>query len=136
MLPFGRDSEDVWSRFVQELVIWPKEVTLVSRTQPSGPLCLWQCFFLAIYRYLEYQTYGISNTKHQEQNIASMLIGVLHEIMEFLQPRTKQNFLKFAYISTAWGMLTFDIVCISWFFLYTYRNLVWNLEKCYSRIGD
>ena len=31
-----RDSEDeIWSRFVFELVIW---------TQPSGPLCLWQCF--------------------------------------------------------------------------------------------
>ena len=31
----GRDSEDeIWSRFVFELVIW---------TQPSGPLCLWQC---------------------------------------------------------------------------------------------
>ena len=25
-------------------MIWPKEVTLVSRTQPLGPLCLWQCF--------------------------------------------------------------------------------------------
>ena len=24
-------------------MIWPKEVTMVSRTQPSGPLCLWQC---------------------------------------------------------------------------------------------
>ena len=24
----------------------PKEVTLVSRTQPSGPLCLWQCLDL------------------------------------------------------------------------------------------
>ena len=42
-LVLGQDSEDVWSKFVQELVIWPKEVTLVSRTQPSGPLCLWQC---------------------------------------------------------------------------------------------
>ena len=41
----GRDSEDVWSRFVLEFVMWPKEVTFVSRTQPSGPLCLWQCFF-------------------------------------------------------------------------------------------
>ena len=31
-----RDSEDeFWSRFVFELLIW---------TQPSGPLCLWQCF--------------------------------------------------------------------------------------------
>ena len=26
------------------LVIWTEQVTLVSRTQPSGPLCLWQCF--------------------------------------------------------------------------------------------
>ena len=25
-------------------MIWPKEVTLVSRTQPPGPLCLWKCF--------------------------------------------------------------------------------------------
>ena len=41
----SRDSEDaIWSRFVFELVIWPKEVTLVRWTQPSGPLCLWQCF--------------------------------------------------------------------------------------------
>ena len=24
-------------------MIWPKEDTLRSRTQPSGPLCLWQC---------------------------------------------------------------------------------------------
>ena len=31
----GQDSEDeIWLRFVFELVIW---------TQPSGPLCLWQC---------------------------------------------------------------------------------------------
>ena len=29
-------------------MIWPKEVTLVSRTQPSGPLCLWQCLNLKI----------------------------------------------------------------------------------------
>ena len=28
-----------------------KEVTLVSRTQPSGPLCLWQCF-LYIYFFI------------------------------------------------------------------------------------
>ena len=35
---------EVQDRFGQELVIWPKEVTLISRTQPSGPLCLWQCF--------------------------------------------------------------------------------------------
>ena len=31
-----------WNLF-KELVTWPKEVILVIRTQPSGPLCLWQC---------------------------------------------------------------------------------------------
>ena len=56
----SRDA-DVWLRFwiwclvempqikfdqdlCVHLVIWPEQVTLVSRTQPSGPLCLWQCF--------------------------------------------------------------------------------------------
>ena len=34
------------SRFVFELVIWPQEVTLLRWTQPSGPLCLWQCLIL------------------------------------------------------------------------------------------
>ena len=41
----GRDSSDeILSRFVFHLVAWPYQVTLVSRTQSSGPLCLWQCF--------------------------------------------------------------------------------------------
>ena len=43
---FNNDPE---VRFVFELVIWPIEVTLVSRTQPSGPLCLWQCFHCSRY---------------------------------------------------------------------------------------
>ena len=38
----GRDSEDEnWSIFVFELVIW---------TQPSGPLCLWQCFNYCLFQ--------------------------------------------------------------------------------------
>ena len=37
MLMFGWNFDiDTWSRY--------KKVTLKSRTQPSGPLCLWQCF--------------------------------------------------------------------------------------------
>ena len=32
-----------WGLFIKSN-IWPKEVNLTSRTQPSGPLCLWQCF--------------------------------------------------------------------------------------------
>ena len=36
------------SRFVFELVIWPQEVTLARWTQPSGPLCLWQCLYLSL----------------------------------------------------------------------------------------
>ena len=35
----NQNSEIVWSRFVQKLVIW---------TQPSGPLCLWQCLCLEL----------------------------------------------------------------------------------------
>ena len=46
----SRDSEDeMWSRFVFELVIWLQEVTLARWTQPSGPLCLWQCFQVCLY---------------------------------------------------------------------------------------
>ena len=45
-LMLGRDSEDeIWSRFVFELVIWPQEAILVRWTQASGPLCLWQCLW-------------------------------------------------------------------------------------------
>ena len=29
--------------------VWPQEVTLVRWTQPSGPLCLWQCFPFALW---------------------------------------------------------------------------------------
>ena len=44
-LLLGRYYEDeIWSRFFWTLVKWYEEVTLVTRTQPSGPLCLWQCF--------------------------------------------------------------------------------------------
>ena len=49
----GRSEDEIWSRLVLELVIRPKEVTLVSRTQPSGPLCLWQC--LLFYLYLSFE---------------------------------------------------------------------------------
>ena len=49
---FGWDFQvDAWSifrrlnlRFVFELVIWPKQVTLVSWTPPLDPWFLWQCF--------------------------------------------------------------------------------------------
>ena len=41
LLMLSQDSEDeMWSRFMFEL----QEVTLARWTQPSGPLCLWQCF--------------------------------------------------------------------------------------------
>ena len=43
-LMLSRDSEDeMSSRFAFELVIWLQDVTLARWTQPSGPLCLWQC---------------------------------------------------------------------------------------------
>ena len=45
LLMLSRDSEDeMWSRFMFELLIWLHEATLARWTQSSGPLCLWQCF--------------------------------------------------------------------------------------------
>ena len=56
MLIFGWGFEvAAWSRLwrwnlikICELVIWQEEVTLVTRTKPSGPLCLWQCCFITL----------------------------------------------------------------------------------------
>ena len=45
-----------------ELVIWSQVVTLIRWTQPSGPLCLWQCF-----KYLCY----ILNTKEKRFHLGS-----------------------------------------------------------------
>ena len=43
-LMLSRDSKDeMWSRFMFELLIWLQEVTLARWTQPSGPFSLWQC---------------------------------------------------------------------------------------------
>ena len=53
MLIFGWDFEvDAWSRFWRwnlikicvRTCLWPKEIILVGRTQPLGPLYLWQFF--------------------------------------------------------------------------------------------
>ena len=50
LLMLSQDSEDeMWSRFMFELLTWLQEVTLARWTQPLGPLCLWQCFFLSYY---------------------------------------------------------------------------------------
>ena len=55
MLMFVWDFEvGAWSRFWKCLIkicvrtcdLTYKEATLVSRTQPLGPLCLWQCFYI------------------------------------------------------------------------------------------
>ena len=59
----SRDPEDEnWSRFVIELVIWPQEVTLARWTQPSGPLCLWQCLLTVGRAFTAYSTYSASTT--------------------------------------------------------------------------
>ena len=47
----------IWSRYVKELV------SLVSRTQPSGPLCLWQCLIISlsiIYVHVQVHLYSSS----------------------------------------------------------------------------
>ena len=57
----------ICSRFVFELVIWPQEVTLARWTQPSGPLCLWQCFYI---------TYTPTVLFYPAVLVASFFIGI------------------------------------------------------------
>ena len=52
----------MWSRFV----IWPQEVTLARWTQPSGPLCLWQCFF-----------FRCTTSPHQDRSTLSSSLTLL-----------------------------------------------------------
>ena len=41
----SRDSDNEFDQdLCLNLLIWPQEVTLIKSTQPSGLLCLWQCF--------------------------------------------------------------------------------------------
>ena len=54
----SRDSEEMWSRLMFELLIWPQEVTLARWTQPSGPLCLWQCLDCMPSLYQDLKNYG------------------------------------------------------------------------------
>ena len=66
MVMFGWDFEvdarlGFW-RCLIKICVWTcdmtQEVTLVSRTQPSGPLCLWQCFFFwKVERLQKYQVF-------------------------------------------------------------------------------
>ena len=57
----GRYSEDEnRSRFMFVLVMWPKQVTLVSWSQPSGPLCLWQyLIYIMLLSFLNLQSQGV-----------------------------------------------------------------------------
>ena len=57
LLMFCKGNEvESWSRFWGQVwsISWTLSlvemlVTLVSRTQPSGPLCLWQCFEVSLF---------------------------------------------------------------------------------------
>ena len=74
----SRDSEDeMWSRLMFELLIWPQEVTLARWTQPSGPLCLWQCFYKQHYEWLFSSWRGISYL-HSENKVMSKLQWFSH----------------------------------------------------------
>ena len=54
-----------------ELPIWPKEVILVSRTQPSGPLCLWQCCWIYV---------SVHYHQLKARHLVIQLLAVLQEI--------------------------------------------------------
>ena len=64
----------MWSRFVFELVIWLQEVTLARWTQPSGPLCLWQCFPQRFAPLLHFSTW---NDKKSMENLLELWIRTM-----------------------------------------------------------
>ena len=67
----SQDSEDeMWSRFMFELLIWLQEVTLARWTQPSGPLCLWQCLLLLMKLISLNLFVGIAISRKGEYNCA------------------------------------------------------------------
>ena len=59
----GLDSEayEMRSRFLFKLVTWPKAFTLllISRTQPSGPLCLRRCFLYSVRWAVDWVTWKV-----------------------------------------------------------------------------
>ena len=66
-LLLGQDYEDeICSRFFWEIVKWPKEVSLVTRTQPSGPLCVWQCLNMQGNNNVTYMAWWQSGTLYSQ----------------------------------------------------------------------
>ena len=61
-----------------ELLIWPQEITLARWTQPSGPLCLWQCSSLYASRTLQ--------SCHRFCREILLLLLVLPELHNLLHP--------------------------------------------------
>ena len=57
-----------WGLFIKPN-IWPIEVTKARRTQPSGPLCLWQCLIYETGEYFSKLYFWQTNTIYQHQGI-------------------------------------------------------------------
>ena len=70
------NSEDkIWSRFVVDLVTWPQEVTLAKWTQPSGPLCLWQCL----------KSWWLIHSKHDDRYLSLVILFTLVTLVTLLR---------------------------------------------------
>ena len=57
-----------WGLFIKPN-IWPIEVTKARRTQPSGPLVLWQCLIYETGEYFSKLYFWQTNTIYQHQGI-------------------------------------------------------------------
>ena len=113
------DSEDeIWSRFVLKLVIWPTEVTLVSRTQP---LCLWQCYIINVHRgkikcSSIFSTFGLKVFR-EDANILFLRImsPILGPILQSVFDQLWKSFCKKS-IFFNFHFLTFLPICHTWYF--------------------
>ena len=108
-LMFSQDFEvDAWSRFWRwnliKICVWTCNMTLARWTQPSGPLCLWQCFiykYLYIYIYYECFIYlhrfglmGITDFPAMHNTIFGWIYEHIRESLSWSYPFWRRSFAK------------------------------------------
>ena len=109
----------MWSGFVFELVIWPKETTLARWTQPPGPLCLGNVysdlrFASAVKMMKGAPKMGISpgNTMVEENTKFENKMEIGHHSILRAQWHTKN---------------IFPVQLFSWEFVQQYPSQLWNV---------
>ena len=96
-------------------MIWPLEVTLIRWTQPSGPLCLWQCLQIIL---------------HSREDDATLSVRCVPKSV-YLDSR------KVFYFDISFNFTPFHASCWTWNEKNTNKaHLVWGtfLHRCLTQV--